>query len=82
MLVAAFGGLSARMAAQMVGKRIMMVLASSVMLIAAVGHMHAGDWEGTMAARVFEGLSWGVLEACVWEGIGEVFFVSCPPLVL
>jgi len=59
------------------GKRVLMLAAGMLMFVGSMWNMHVMDlFAEFMVARCFQGVGWGVFDALIGEGVGDLFFVS------
>ncbi|KAK1962298.1 major facilitator superfamily transporter [Colletotrichum sublineola] len=75
LVISAFTGLFALMAAKVWGKRPVYLVSMVLVFIGAMWNMGAGDSFGAcMGARVFQGLGWGAFDSLILGSIHDTYF--------
>lgn len=76
LLLGALSGMVALVAARVWGKRPLYIAGMLAMFLGSIINAAARDFGASMAARVFQGVGWGVFDSLVLGTIHDVYFVS------
>ena len=77
LMVGGLSGLISVIISQFLGKRLLYLISSLLLLLSSFWTMHVtGNYGEFLVSRALSGLSWGIFEALVLTSVKDIYFVG------